>query len=128
MICIKIGERITEFFLLIHALLPILRMRKSREDKFKITYIFFNFPAPFYAEFPRSQDKKVEISKKFLSFSTLFLYIVSPWSALIRLKKNFKIIDFKGKQKQRDCDFSKLYFFSDFRALNRAEMTTSFCQ
>ena len=33
--------------------------------KFKITYIL-NFSAPFSAEFPRSQDKIVGISKNFL--------------------------------------------------------------
>ena len=36
-----------------------------------------NFPTPFSAEFSRSQDKRVGISKNFMSFSTLFLYI--PW-------------------------------------------------
>ena len=38
-------------------------------------YIFFNIPTTFYAEFPRSQDKRAGISKDFLSLSTLFLYI-----------------------------------------------------
>ena len=34
-----------------------------------------NFPASFSAEFTRSKDKRVGISKLFLSYSTLFLYI-----------------------------------------------------
>ena len=34
-----------------------------------------NFLAPFSAEFPSSQDKRVEILKKYMSFATQFLYI-----------------------------------------------------
>ena len=51
----------------------ILRTRKSRAGKFKITCLL-NFPAPFSAEVPPSQDKRAGI---FMSFPTLFLYI--PW-------------------------------------------------
>ena len=36
---------------------------------------FLIFPTPFYAEFTHSQDKRAGISKKILSFSTLFLCI-----------------------------------------------------
>ena len=36
---------------------------------------FLNFITSFYAEFPRSQDKREGISKIFLSFSALFLYM-----------------------------------------------------
>ena len=34
-----------------------------------------NFPTPFSTGFSRSQDKRAGIRKKFLSFSTQFLYI-----------------------------------------------------
>ena len=40
-------------------------------------HIFFEFPAPFSAEFPCLQDKRVGISKILMLCSTLFLYI--PW-------------------------------------------------
>ena len=40
---------------------------------------------PFSARFPHSPDKRAGISKYFLSFSTLFLYI--PWKYLV--EKNF---------------------------------------
>ena len=36
---------------------------------------FLNFSTLFSAGFPRSQDKRAEISKTILSFFTLFLYI-----------------------------------------------------
>ena len=55
---------------------------ENRAGKFKITYIYIilNFPTLFSAGFPRLQDKRAGISKNFLSFSTLFLYI--PWLEL----------------------------------------------
>ena len=42
--------------------------------KLKKNIYILNFPTPFSADFPRSQDKRMEISKKFLLFPTLFLY------------------------------------------------------
>ena len=38
------------------------------------------FSAPFSAEFPRSQDKRVGISKKILSFSLPYFYTYDPGS------------------------------------------------
>ena len=43
---------------------------------------FFYFPTPFSAGFPHSQDKRAGISKKILSFSTLFLYICWQYKIL----------------------------------------------
>ena len=37
-------------------------------SKYIGTYVILNFPAPFFAGFPRSQDKRAGISKKILSF------------------------------------------------------------
>ena len=39
------------------------------------TIYIFNFPAPFYAEFPRLQYKRAGTSNIFLSFSIQFLYV-----------------------------------------------------
>ena len=52
-----------------------LANEEIQSGKIKNNIYLFNFPALFYAEFPHSQDKRAEISKMFMSFTTLFLYI-----------------------------------------------------
>ena len=52
--------------------------------KFRISLYNLNFPTPFSVEFPHSQDNRAGISKKFLSFSTLFLYV--PWNKKCQIK------------------------------------------
>ena len=51
-----------------------------------------NFPALFYAEFPRSQDsrylKEREFKKKILSFSTVFLYVHTLTVCFEKIVKN----------------------------------------
>ena len=62
----------------VHMVCERPKTRKSRVlGKFNITSIFYilNFPAPFSAGFPYSQDKTAGISEIFLLFFTLFLYI-----------------------------------------------------
>ena len=67
-------------FLLVYLANEEIQSRKIQYNQGSLDIIniyFLNFPTPISAEIPRSQDKRAGISKFFLSFSTLFLYI--PW-------------------------------------------------
>ena len=46
-----------------------------QSGKIQNNIYILNYPAPFSAGFPHSQDKRAGISKKFVLFFTLFLYI-----------------------------------------------------
>ena len=52
-----------------------------KSGKIQNNIYILNFPAQFSAGFSHSQDKRAGISKYFLSFSTLFIYI--PWKYLV---------------------------------------------
>ena len=52
-----------------------LANEKIQSGKIQNNIYFLNFITSFYAEFPRSQDKREVISRIILSFSTIFLYI-----------------------------------------------------
>ena len=62
--------RRTEIFL--KFLLFYLANKEIQSGKIQNNIYFFNFPTPFSAEFPRSQDKREGNS---MLFSTLILYI-----------------------------------------------------
>ena len=60
-----------------------IQQKTERENSKYICYFEF-----FRSGFPHLQNKRVGISKKFLSFSTLFLYI--PWKKLLIKGTNLK--------------------------------------
>ena len=77
----------TEFFWNSHSF--FLRTRKcSRKWNRKIQniYVILNFPP---SRFPHSQDKRARISKKFLPFFTVFLYI----PCILRIMWRILLID-----------------------------------
>ena len=65
------------FFFEIPALLSCKRGNPAENEagKLKKNICYFEFA---HSGFPRSQDKRAGISKKILSFFTLFLYIPDP--------------------------------------------------
>ena len=76
----------TEFFLKFP--LFYLANEEIQSGKIQNNMLILNFPAPFSAGFPLTlQDKRVGISKVFLSFLTLFLYI--PWVCTRHLSLSF---------------------------------------
>ena len=78
-------------------------------------YIFWISCAHFSAEFPCSQDKRVGISKKFLLFSTLFLYIPCLYVDILLLVPFF----YKKKLILASCQYQlSTFYVNAYRILN----------
>ena len=71
-------NRVKNDIYFLNLLLFYLPNKEIQSGKIQNNIYFFNFPAPFSTGFSRSQDKRAGISKMFLSFFTLSLYMVYP--------------------------------------------------